>query len=211
MSEVDRQQLIQFLTNLRDFVSKLFDTYAALFGEPGQLGSETWTHLQPNHDALIAVLRGQPVDDWPGPGQRYTGDLATLDRELAERGLTGTALQFKLSGFDRARQEWEALQASLFTNKQTRRQRLVQWLTRSPPAPGPVRKTLEVAKRGLKWGDVGLITLASFIHLGEPIKEAKEGVEALVEDTLALDDRALEQTAEAEARANRRRTPSSAQ
>jgi hypothetical protein len=87
----------------------------------------------------------------------------------------------------------------------------VQWLTRSPPAPGPVRKTLEVAKRGLKWGDVGLITLASFIHLGEPIKEAKEGVEALVEDTLALDDRALEQTAEAEARANRRRTPSSAQ
>jgi hypothetical protein len=84
MSEVDRQQLIQFLTNLRDFVSKLFDTYAALFGEPGQLGSETWTHLQPNHEALIAVLRGQPVDDWPGPGQRYTGDLATLDREIAD-------------------------------------------------------------------------------------------------------------------------------
>jgi hypothetical protein len=54
MSEVDRQQLIQFLTNLRDFVSKLFDTYAALFGEPGQLGSATWTDL---HETTTHSLR----------------------------------------------------------------------------------------------------------------------------------------------------------
>jgi hypothetical protein len=83
MSEADRQQFIQFLINLRDFVSKPFDTYAAL-----RRARPAWQRNMDrptrNHDALVAVLRGQPVDNWLGPGQRYTGDLATLDREIAD-------------------------------------------------------------------------------------------------------------------------------
>jgi hypothetical protein len=195
MAEVDREMLVDFLIDLRDFVYKLFDTYNEIFGEAGALGRRTWDGLEPNHWALIAMLRGQELQSWPGPGERPTYDLDTLDRELAERGLTGTPLEFKLNGFYRARDEWEQWQAAPpVVTKRNRRLRVVDWFRRLPAPPGPVRQGLAIAKRGLKWGDVGLITLASFVHVGEPIKEAKEGVEALLEDSLALSDRQLEQT-----------------
>lgn len=199
MAQADRERLVRFLVDLRNFVTKVLDAYAEIFGETGALGRQTWDGLEANHQALVAVLQGQAqaMTSWPGPDERPDYDLDTLDRELAERGLTGIPLQFKLDGFYRAQEEWQQWQVlPPSVEKRSWPRRLAVRLLRLPPPPGPVRQSLAVAKRALKWADVGLITLASFVHVGEPIKEAKEGVEALVDDTLALSDAQLERRRE---------------
>jgi hypothetical protein len=102
-----------------------------------------------------------------------------------------------VDGFDRARAEWEQGQVlPPPVEKRSWPRRFAARVLRLPLPPGPVRQSLAVAKRALKWADVGLITLASFVQVGEPIKEAKEGVEALVDDSLALSDAQLERRRE---------------
>lgn len=190
----DREQLAAFLTDLRDFVYRLFDVYEKVFGPTGELGRQTWDGVEPNHEALTALLRGRSIERWPGPGPSPVYEPGAFEQELEQRGLTGVALRFKLAGFYQARAEWDEHQARpVAPHRPGFGRRVFNGILGLPAPSAPVRKGLAIAKRGLKWADVGLITLASFVQVGEPIKEAKKGAEALVEDALDLSDAQLEQ------------------
>lgn len=177
MSQQAAQRLLSFLSDLSATVTDALNEPYMILSDDVRLELKgLWEDVNESRDELDRHLQSVAQEA-----------NKELDRTLANAGLDGTQLDVKLAGFQRALKAFNAEKEA-----SSRSRRRFDRLRASTFRPVSRWLRLLAARRGrrlragfrslLRWGDVILGTLVSVIPGGEAYKEAKEAVEAAVED-----------------------------